>query len=362
MSRVTPSVHTVVMRMTDAPKGERAGRGPGPGDDRGTGTRPLGPAWRPLAGGALLERIRVTGRPRPAADPAFISDVRALLDSGLADLWPEAGSVDGGRLVVTKDRLTRALSCPVHRTVDRFGERAFTIPLACGALVDILFRQVVTVGAVGDPMTDALEGLAVDGRQAPLLDWIVNLAPAELAELRVEVDRQAQGLVERWPILEASWLPRTQESLRAVLAVGRVELSARVDLAIGCRAEDEASVAIVDVKSGARRPGHRDDLRFYALVGAMCSPAPPFAVANYYSRTGELDVEPVTHELLVEAARRCLAGVRSPAGAPSESEEWAWCTTCATLPSRPVVTVQPVDERPETASTLVDERLQRQAA
>ena len=333
-----------------------------PGDDHGAGTRPRGPAWRPLAGAALLERIRVTGRPRPATDPVFTADLRALLDSGLADLSAEAGSVDGGRLVVTKDRLNQALSCPVHRNVDRFGERAFTIPLACGALVDVLFRQVVTVGAVGDPMAEALDGLAMDGHQTPLIAWIVNLAPAELAELRAEVDRQAKGLTERWPILEASWLPRTQESRRAVLAVGRVELAARVDLAIGRRAEDEASVAIVDVKSGARRPGHRDDLRFYALVEALCSPAPPFAVATYYSRTGEFDVEPVTRELLVEASRRCLAGARALAGATSESEGGAWCTTCATLPRRTVGSVEPVDEGSETASFPVDAPLHRQAA
>ena len=332
------------------------------GPDHGAGPCPWGPAWRPLAGAALLERIRTTGRPRPATDPAFTADLRSLLESGLAELSVEAGSDDGGRLVVTKDRLTRALSCPVHRTVDRFGERAFTIPLACGALVDVLFRQVVTIGTVGDPMTDALDGLAMDGHQAPLVAWIIDLAPAELAELGAEVDRQAHGLTERWPVLDASWLPRTQESLRAVLAAGRVELSARVDLAVGRRAEDEASVAIVDVKSGVRRPAHRYDLRFYALVEALCSSTPPFAVATYYSRTGELDVEPVTHDLLVEAVRRCLAGTRALAGATSEAEVGAWCTTCATLPRRTVGPVVPADGVPGKDSFPVDERLHRKAA
>jgi hypothetical protein len=242
----------------------------------------------------------------------------------------------GARLVVTKDRLTRALACPVHRTVDRFGARDFTLPLACGALVDVLFRQIVTVGTVGDPMADGLDGLGMDEHQVPLVAWIGGLAPAEFAELRAEVDRQAHGLAERWPVLDASWLPRTQESLRALLAGGRVELTARVDLAVGRRAEGEASVAIVEVKSGARRPEHRDDLRFYALVEALRSPAPPFAVATHYSRTGELDVEPVTHELLAEASRRCLAGARVLAGVTSEPDDGAWCSACATMPRRTV--------------------------
>lgn len=327
--------------------------------DHAAGAQTGYPSWRPLAGPALLERIRVTGRTRPVTDPAFTTELRTLLESGMADLSADAGPAEGGRLVVTKDQLTRALSCPVHRTVDRFGEPSITLPLACGVLVGVLFRQIVTVGSVGDPMTEALEGLAIDGHHGPLIAWIVDLDPAEMAELRAEVDRQAEGLAERWPVLDASWLPRTQEPLRAVLAGGRIELSARVDLAIGRRAEDVASVALVDVRSGARRPTHRDDARFYALVEALCRPAPPFAVATYYSRTGELDVDPVTPELLVEAARRCLAGARTLAGATSESEVGAWCTSCATLPRHSVV---PVDEVDHAASIPVAERLNRQAA
>jgi hypothetical protein len=94
------------------------------------------------------------------------------------------------------------------------------------------------------------------------------------------------------------------------LADGAVELSARVDLAIGAPAPDEASVAIVEIKSGMRRAEHRADLHFYALVESLRSPAPPFVVATYYTKTGELDVDPVSEELLVGAARRTLAGAR----------------------------------------------------
>jgi len=354
---VTPTVHTVGMERTDAPMGERARRGRGPRDGVGTGTgrgrrttdgagaagtSHRSPGWRPLSGPALLERLRVTGRLRPAADPAFTADLKGLLESGLQDLAELGGPEDGGRLVVTKDRLTGVLACPGHRTVDRFGERSFTIPMACGALVDALFRQIVTVGSVGDPLADALDGLGTDERQSGLVAWIGGLAPSDLAELRAEVDRQVQGLVSRWPVLDPHWLPRTQEAMRAGLAGGRIELSARVDLAIGRPAEDEGSVAIVEVKSGARRPAHREDLRFYALVEALRSPAPPFAVATYYSRTGEVDVESVTHDLLVEAARRCLVGTRELAGAPSGADSGAWCSACAVLPRSPVVTAPPV--------------------
>ena len=350
--------------MTNAPRRERVARAH-VGREYGTygasshgqtpcgpgGIQPWDPMWRPLAGAALLERLRVTGRPRPAASAALAADLRALIEPGLDDL---SSAVDGDRLVVTKDRLTRALSCPVHRTADRFGGPAFSVALACGAMVDALFRQVVTSGVVGDPWADALGALAVDGHQSALLAWIGELSPADRDELRSEVERQSEGLVARWPTLEPTWLPRTQESLRAALAGGSIGLSARVDLAIGPPAGDEASVAIVEVKSGVRRPVHRDDLRFYALVETLRSQAPPFAVATYYSRTGELDVEPVGRDLLLGSARRCLAGIRALGGVVDESvADGSWCAGCAGRPRSTTVVRRTGDDATVVDTTAV---------
>jgi hypothetical protein len=265
--------------------------------------------WRPLAGPALLERLRVTGRPRPPADPDLAGRLRSMVESNL----PSTRTTGAGPIlpiVVTKDRLTRVLACETHQMAEEFGTRAPTIAMACGALVDVLFRQLVSTGAIEDPMADGLAGLSVDDHQAALASWIERLPPADGAQLRVEVERQADGLLRRWPTLDPGWLPRTQESMRVLLAGGRIELSARPDLTIGAPAVDEASVAMVEIKSGARRAEHRTDLHFYALIEALRSPAPPFVVATYYTRTGELDVDPVTDELLVDAARRTAIGSR----------------------------------------------------
>jgi hypothetical protein len=195
---------------------------------------------------------------------------------------------------------------------------------------------LVTVGSLGDPMADGLAALAVDDHQADLLAWVDRLAGPERDELRAEVERQADGLCRRWPVLDPAWLPRTQEAMRVRLAGGTVELSARVDLAIGQPAGDEASVAIVEVKSGSRRVEHRADLHFYALLEALRSPAPPFVVATYYTRTGELDVDPVTDELLVGAARRTLSGARLlrdlARGAEPRRTANPLCGLCSILP------------------------------
>jgi hypothetical protein len=185
-------------------------------------------------------------------------------------------------------------------------------------------------------MVDGLAALAVDDRQSDLVGWVERLSGTERGELGAEVERQAEGLRRRWPALDPSWLPRTQEAMRVRLVDGAFELSARVDLAIGRPAGDVASVAIVEVKSGARRAEHRADLHFSALLETLRSPAPPFVVATYYTRTGELDVDPVTDELLIGAARRTLMGVRRLADLAGDPEPGGTadplCGRCSGLP------------------------------
>jgi hypothetical protein len=59
-------------------------------------------------------------------------------------------------------------------------------------------------------------------------------------------------------------------------------------------------------------------------------------VATYYTRTGELDVDPVTDELLVEAARRTLIGARAlrrvADGIEPVRSAGTLCGWCAVLP------------------------------
>ncbi len=156
------------------------------------------------------------------------------------------------------------------------------------------------------------------------------------------------GLRDRWPELSPAWLPRTQETMRVALAGGAVEMAARVDLALGGPSVDKASVALVEIKAGARRVEHRADLHFYALVETLRSLTPPFVVATYYTRTGELDTDPVSAELLAAAARRTLAGARSLLGLAQGREARrtpnGLCGICAALPDCDVGRAQ-IDRR-----------------
>ncbi len=332
-------------------RGERHGPDRGVRPDRaGHGAETWASGWQPLAGAALLARLRVTGRARPVADPVLVADLRAHVEAaaGVADarvVGLDASPVGpiGAPITVTKDRLTRALACVDHATRERAGRREFSMPLACGALVDVLFRQLVSTGSIGVAMDDALDALGIDERQAPLLEWIASLAAAERSELRAEVDRQAEGLRQRWPALDPAWLPRTQECLRVPVAGGGIELLARVDLAIGRPGGAEATVALVDVSSGSRRAVHRADRQFHALVETLRAAVPPFAVATYYARTGELDVDPVTPDVLVAAARRCRVGTEALVAPGSEQRSVdrgrSWCAACA---DSPLGTAEPV--------------------
>ena len=241
---------------------------------------------------------------------------------------------------MTKDRLNRVLACEAHHVAAEFGERTPTTAMACGAIIDVLFRQLVTVGSIDDPVADGLAALSVDDRQQDLVTWIGRLPDAARDELFAEVERQAGGLIRRWPALDPGWMPRTQEALRVGLAGGAVELSARVDLAIGRPVEDRASVAIVEVKSGSRRVEHRADLHFYALIESLRNPAPPFVVATYYTRTGELDVDPVSrgtaggcgqahpggHPRVAGARRRMQSPAAHPTGCAGRAQHFRSAT------------------------------------
>ena len=94
-------------------------------------------------------------------------------------------------------------------------------------------------------------------------------------------------------------------------------------------------MALIEVKSGSRSRLHRTDLHFYALVETLKTSAPPFAVATYYTRTGELDVEPVTEDLLAAAARRTVLGTRAIKAVERGVDTpppGGLCGRCSTLP------------------------------
>jgi len=283
---------------------------------------------------ALLARLRGEGTERPVVDPGLAGGLRDWLEDALA---PSVAALpaDQSPLRITKDAISQVLCCEAHFLACRGATRRPTPELARGSLVDALFRQWVTTGAIGDPLADGLVALAVAGDPDGVVHFVQALAPPVRRQLAQEVEAHAATISASWPALSPRWMPRTQERLTVPLAGGRLLLSGVVDLALGAPSGGRASVCIVEVKSGRRRVEHRGDLHFYALLETLRSGAAPFRLATYYSAGGELDVEPVGADVVQSALHRVLSAsqrlCRLAAGAPGERTPSSRCRLCPVL-------------------------------
>jgi hypothetical protein len=301
----------------------------------------VAPAFRPPEGDDLFGRLRGQGAVRPVVDPGLAGGLRDWLEDGLAEAasdgtGPLPGGGGEGPVRVTKESLTRVLLCEAHLVARRAAPRAVSVELARGSLVDALFRKWVTTGRLDDPWSDALGAVRVGGDGDDIAGFVDALDREHSEALAEEIAAHAAGIVARWPVPSPSWFPRTQERVVVPLVGGRVLLSGVVDLAFGGPAGERASVCVVEIKSGRRRLDHRGDLHFYAFLETLRSGAPPFRIATYYTRTGELDVEPVTDDILVGALERVLAGAvrlcRLAAGTEPARSPNALCAWCGDLP------------------------------
>ena len=288
-------------------------------------------------GVTVLERLRGDSD-RPVVDPGLAGGLRDWLEVGLAERVGTLPDADGP-VRVTKERLNQVLVCEAHFVASTRVRREVTPDLARGSLVDALFRQWVTVGALEDPFLDALAALEVAGGQEDVVAFLAGLPAAERRRLAADVTRHAACIEAGWPAVHHAWLPRTQERIDVPLAGGRVILSGVVDLILGGPAEYRASVCLVEVKSGARRVEHRSDLLYYALLETLRSGAPPFRAATYYSATGDVDDEDVSESVLTGVLERVLEGTvrlcRLSCGATPTSTPNPLCAWCIGLPSCP---------------------------
>ena len=266
-------------------------------DLRQPSTRPV-----PTTGADVLASIRGTSSHRPRGDPGLSGGLRDWLEDGLCSLT--AGLVTP--LVVSKQTLRDTLS---DRVDPRNTKATITDSMALGAVMDALFRQLVTTGHIADPVKDGIDALRVDPRRSEVVDFVHGLAGQQLVDFQNELNAQARILLTRWPRLSPAWLPRTQERIAVPLAGGDVVLVGVVDLIVGAPSSGRASVGLIELKSGRARVEDREDLRFYALLETLRGGAAPFRLATFYSRTGEVDAEDVADELLTSSVHRVLTAI-----------------------------------------------------
>jgi hypothetical protein len=256
---------------------------------------------------SLLEQLRAQGTPRPAVDPELAGGLREWLEDSLAPLAGEMVPVGRPFHVDLRARgLVQSQESPAG-TAER-SLRAWALK----SLVRSAFRQWVTTARFDDPFDDALAAQSACGDPDATVQFVSRLAPNRRLELSAEVRRHAQRIARTWPALFPSWHPRTSERITIPFCGRRILLSGIVDLAVGPQAGRHSAVCIVDVESGPRlADSDRSDLHFYALLETLRAGAPPSRAARYYSRTGDLDVEPVDEHVLIKALLETIEVVKA---------------------------------------------------
>lgn len=314
-----------------------------PGVDHAVTPRPYPPDVDPVAltppQQRVVDELLELGGPRPL----FARDVGARLRDELEGrLAPAVERLGPKELWVNKRALTEVLTCERHHVAQQaHGFGGWSPATAKGTVVHKAIELAIHMEPGTPPLAavdGAVDSLAADGREKGPGAWLASAGPVALAELRAEAGDCVTKFHECWPPIDIRWRPRTESAEYIDLCDDRLTLQGKVDLAFG-RARQlpeggEARVLVVDLKTGHPYPGHRDDLRFYALVHAIRAGVPPFRVASYYLDGATFHTEDVTEDLLFDVAvPRAVEGItkmvelhlrdRAPTYNPAPA--CAWC-------------------------------------
>ncbi len=247
---------------------------------------------------------------RPAFDPRLRHDLRAELEERLA---PVADRLpDGQVLWVSKHLLSTVHGCEGLYLAREAEEFTWSPQTARGTVSHKAIE--LSVSWRGDPSAGELVDEAIArliAGDARIADYLGGLREGERAELHGEATERVNMFLECFPTLEARWRPVAESRLRADLCGDRIVLSGKVDLTVGRAEGVRAGKVLVDLKTGAFSPAHREDLRFYALVEALRLGVPPRLLATYYLDGGRLQQEPVSEALLRGALERVVDGAEA---------------------------------------------------
>jgi len=281
------------------------------------------------------ELISVEDFPRFRSELA--DDLREELDRRLE---PAVAALrEDDQLWVTKARLIDLHSrCEGLYLANVLGEGTFeySTQLALGSVV----HRAVEIGVYrpalseGELVERAVELLRRDDDRFD--SFLQLLGDGEAAELEAEAVRRVMLFRNTFPPLPKSWAPVVELPLKAALAKDRVMLSVRPDLCLGTADREDPTRAtrlLIELKTGAERPEHDEDVRLYALAATLRFGVPPYRVATVNLDAGSWRAQDVTEDLLRGALRRvadgCVRAAELLAGAEPNLRPGAWCNWCA---------------------------------
>jgi hypothetical protein len=252
----------------------------------------------------VLDRIRLPVEDRPE----WPIETRAELRTRLHDEMAGAAALipDDQRLWVSKAGLDAVHGCEVRWLNDVF---EWSVPTARGRIAHKAIE--LTVSWKGDPTAAELVEEAVarvsEGNDG-LADWLQTCGEGTRTELRGQATAAVDGFLNSFPPLTRGFKPTAEVSRSALFHDDRILLQGRFDLTVGVPDGTRSGRVIIEIKTGAPGIGHREDLRFYALLETLQSGVPPMLVANFYPESGRIDPELVTEDLLEAAVRRTISG------------------------------------------------------
>jgi hypothetical protein len=279
-----------------------------------------------------LAALGAAGAERPVFPEGIGARLRAELDAGLAEVVADLAPNEV--LTISKHKLAQVHACEAKLLAEEADDTfEVTVPIARGTVA----HKAVELGIHwrGEPLPldlvdEALASLATTDHW--LTDFLQTCTDAERAELRSTAGDRVAKFFESFPPLEARWRPVTESSQIVDLVDGRVRLRGKVDLTLGTARGMQAGKVVVDLKTGAPTPLHRDDLRFYALLDAIRLGVPPRLVASFYLDLAEARTEEVTEGVLEATVARTVdgiarlaalrAGTVAPTYRPSGSCRW----------------------------------------
>lgn len=286
-----------------------------------------------------LADLGASGGERPSFDADLGRRLRADLEAGLVEVAGDLG--DDEDLVLSKHLIGRVHGCEVRLLAEDAADDGFvaTVPIVRGTIAHKAIELGIHWPHEPLPLELVDEAIArLTQGDHWVTDFLQTCTDADRAEVRGAAGDRVAKFFECFPPLQPKWRPVTESSLYVDLAGGRIKLRGKVDLTLGTPRGNQAGKVVIDLKTGAPNPAHRDDLRYYALLDTIRLGTPPRLVASFYLDLGEARTEAVTEALLdatvartVDAARR-LVGLRAGTTAP-EYRPGQPCRWCPVLPT-----------------------------
>jgi hypothetical protein len=243
----------------------------------------------------VLALLREGSERRPRFHPGLAGGLRAWLEDGASELVLARGE-DAPPLFLGPRLLWSGAGAP--GILAGHDPDPYPMRLVQSCLVRSLFRQLVTTGRVGDPMSDALDALRVDPGRRDMVQHIEALDEERHATLAAALTAHVAHLVNLTPRFAPGWLPRTDDRVAIPLAGGRVVMCGVFDLLVGAPLPGTATLCAMGLTTGGRWAQARMALHYLALLETLRSGTPPFRVALLHSGVGRYGVEDVLEEHL----------------------------------------------------------------